>query len=843
MMLKFIDNEKKGGFGKLSKGWRMMFADTDVEKMRMTLSKSRDALRMSSAMFRWSLGDAKVDSSVGIGYTGLAAALDRMNQGRATSLPPLHPPPHSDLPDLPVAIEQSPLPPVPSITSSTVGRSSTTNLRNRSEDYHVRTDAESLHRMRTRELDDNAHYARNDDNFHPPPIHDRPVSRGSASMQRRNSWRNPSARSSEMTTSSVRDTAYQRGLQPQSEPFYEDEAMRSSRTLIEDQILDLDLQDTYPNEGTYRKADVVSAPRWNPRQVASSRAGGKAALVSAVQQRNHRTLEQLLEGGARADGRVESAMLRTAAQNRDSESISLLLRHGVDVNSLDNEGFSPLFTVTQVSFFEGAKLLLKNGADPNLSAGPDSESPLALAAGENRIDLVQMYLKHGGDPDLVMASGNTAMIRAMNQTASTQLVELLLTSGADPNAKSGEGATPLFQAIQANRVDLMTVLLDHKANPNLPGPKHPLWPSTYKPKALQLLLARGADHKKTPGIMELAASLKKMESIAILIKAGVTPNARKDGAYTPLCSAIRDNSADILTFLLDNGADPNYKASEYPAWKCITHSRIHFLPQLVAAGADLHNPKGIIETAVEFNDKEALMYLLDQGVNPNDRTPQGRTALTTAIRDDRSELVDILLANRADPAGRGEDWPLCMAVKRPAILKKLLGTISNPRAFRGVIEMAVVADQLESIKHLLKAGVSVEDKNCGVFSPLTTAIRERNKEITRFLLDEAEADPNAPGEHLPLVKALRRYETGDPEIIHMLLARGADINKMHRGWNPVLQAVENGDADILRLLIDRGGPVDLQAKDESGRPVIDIVTERGWEEGLSLMFPNAEARQ
>jgi ankyrin repeat protein len=144
---------------------------------------------------------------------------------------------------------------------------------------------------------------------------------------------------------------------------------------------------------------------------------------------------------------------------------------------------------------------------------------------------------------------------------------------------------------------------------------------------------------------------------------------------------------------------------------------------------------------------------------------------------------------------------------------------------------------------LLAAGISVEDKNCGVFSPLTTAIRERHKHIVRYLLDEANADPNAPGEHLPLVKALRRLLPGDTEVLIMLLTRGADINKMHRGWNAILQAVENGDADILRLIIEKGGSVDLQAIDETGRPVVEIVSERGWEEGLALLFPNASTRQ
>lgn len=261
----------------------------------------------------------------------------------------------------------------------------------------------------------------------------------------------------------------------------------------------------------------------------------------------------------------------------------------------------------------------------------------------------------------------------------------------------------------------------------------------------------------------------------------------------------------------------------------------------MAHGGDLNKPKGIIETAVAHNDKEAILYLLDQGVNPNDRCPEGgATPLTTAIRENRGELVDLLLSRGADPAVRGENWPLCMAVKQPSILKKLLAATPNPRAFRGVVEMAVVANQLESVKLLLAAGVSVEDKNCGVFSPLTSAIREGRKDIVRYLLDQAGADPNGPGEHLPMVKALRKYN-GDPEIIQLLLSRGADINKMHRGWNPVLQAVENGDAEVLKLLIDMGGPVDLQALNEEGRPVIDIVTERGWEEGLALLFPNTNA--
>jgi ankyrin repeat protein len=159
------------------------------------------------------------------------------------------------------------------------------------------------------------------------------------------------------------------------------------------------------------------------------------------------------------------------------------------------------------------------------------------------------------------------------------------------------------------------------------------------------------------------------------------------------------------------------------------------------------------------------------------------------------------------------------------------------------MEMAVVADQLESIKLLLAAGVSVESKNGGVFSPLTTSIREDRKGIFQYLINEAGADVNAPGEHLPIIKAIRRHRDNDLSYIEALLEKGADPNLMYRGWNAVLQAVENGDSSVLRMLVQKGGGVDLQAKDESGRTVIEVVNERGWDEAVAILLENDDERR
>ncbi|EXJ92782.1 hypothetical protein A1O3_01334 [Capronia epimyces CBS 606.96] len=846
MLTKFLENEKKTGLGKLRKGWHAVFTDADIDKVRDSLAMSRETLRVSALVFRWSLGDAKSNPSMGIGYTGLTAVLERLNAKKAPVALPVAPCPTEmgiGYAGLAAVVERI------SARKASSTRAPAAAPRPPSEppsEPPAEPPAEPSAELPTRL------YAPPVPNTLPPlppdkgphytlfPRPDAPLSAYGA-LDRHHFKRAPSTISSKLTTSSAtRET----GL-PIHEHSSASEILLSdhgsvksadSMTQIEDMIHEIELNDRLSTKAVRIKAEPTTVPRWTPKQTTGANSAPlRAALLSAVQQRKHKMIEQLLDCGVPPDSGLEVNVLREAVLNRDPETVRLLLLFGADPNAADRHGLTPLYTATELGSLEVTKLLLKYGGDPNLPAGPEYLSPLGMSVVEDRAEFVHLCLTYGGDANLNMPNGNTLLIQAISETTPQKLLELMLNYGSDPNGKNSEGQTPLIAAIQARRIDLTTVLLDHGANPNLPGPKHPLWSATYLPRALQLLLSRGADTKKCPGVLELATSINNVDSVITLLKAGVDPNAKNDGTYTPLCTAIRDNRAELVSLLLANGADPNVMASEYPAWKCVSRHRTQLLPELVAAGADLHKPKGILEKAVAHNNKEAVMYLLGQGVDPNARSVEGHTALTTAIRDDRHEFIDMLLARGADPGVRGQEWPISMAVKRPEILKKLLPHVANPRAVKGVIEQAVEANQLESVKLLLKAGVSVEDKTGGVFSPLTTAIREHYPEIVRFLLDEAGADVNAPGEHLPIIKAVRRCRGTNTDILEMLLARGADINLMYRGWNAVLQAVENGDANILRLLVERGGGVDLQVTDESGRTVMEIVNERGWDEAVTIL--------
>ncbi|KAI0968908.1 ankyrin repeat-containing domain protein [Xylaria arbuscula] len=814
-------SEERGGAGKkFSRGWRRMFSGNEIPKMRQALGKTRESLRMSALMFQWSIGEAKIDESLGIGYTALSAALDRL-EGTSSKASLAKDSPAMDASFMSHNIDQtqvveialdehiSPshtlaLPRANTIRSSTSGPPMQFSLR---DDHAARI----------------------------PDMPPEPSWNGLGQIDVRR--QTPSHHTDTLSTRS----AHSRTTPPSDPP----EDLRSAG-LAELQNLGLSdteyIQDLKPTKVVRLPVNPSKMPRWVPRNsIGADTPSLKLNLITAIRERNSKAVEQLLDRGVPANVGPDYHAINEAIRQHDIEIVRLLLLFDADPNSSGHQGLSPLVVAVEEGFLDAAALLLKYGADSNLPPASDHDSPFAVATIKGDTHFIRLFLMYGADTNQITADGETILTKIINHKCNKSLIDMTLNYGADANGKSREGETALFRAINSGRVDIVTSLLDHGANPNLPGPKHMLWPATYQPKCLQVLLTRGADFRKTPGIMELATSINKIDSVSVLLNAGVDPNSKKDGVYTPLCSAIRDNRSDIFHLLLSNGADPNVPASEYPCSKCVTHNRLQFLPHLVASGGNLNSPKGIAETAVQFDNMDALSWLLDNGVSPNDQAPDTRaTPLTTAIRLNKPDFVEVLLSRGANPNIRGQDWPVCMAVRYPVILKRLLPALAQPRAFKGVMEMAVSANKLDSVKLLLAAGVNVEDRNGGVFSPLTTAIRERHKDIVQYLLDEAGADPNSPGEHLPIVKALRRYEPPDTEIIEMLLRKGADPNKVYRGHSAIIQAVEMGDSLILRLLIEKWG-VDLDAIDDSGRTPLEIADMRGWEEGKDILIRGKKA--
>ncbi|CZT23645.1 related to ankyrin 3 [Ramularia collo-cygni] len=795
---RLVAGEKSSGLGRLGKGLLSMFSDNDLDKLRTTLASTRAALSVSAMMFGSTIVESKYDSDRGIGLTALAAilqipdptkggtALQTIEESTRANLPPRTGPPPS---------KAGPFPPTPAFAAGS-------NL------YAPRVSS------------------RRDMNLASP------ASASEASdgtFERRQTPASSSAKS--LTTSQSRSDRSSIAIDSISD-FTDITSILNMHPQMDGPNSHANSIEQVPKQATRMQVDPSKASRWTPKHVGYVPDSSNIALASAVQHRDQKMVEQLLDCGLSP----QTKFLGVAIANHDLQTLQLLLAFGAAPTAKDVDGNTLLHIATKHSFYEAAQLLIKYGAQPNASGGPNGETPLSMCSTGNRFNFAMLYLQYGADCNAPQTNGETPFTQAMNLTTSLQLVQAMLVYGADVNLKNEHGETPLFKALNAKRQDLFTLLLDSGADANMPGPKILLWPAVHlnQLQMLETLLERGADLRRAPGLLELATSSNHRPIIDLLLKRGADVNSKKDGIYTPLCSAIRDNREDLVDMLLASGADPNLAALEYPLFKCVSYHRTYLMPKLLDAGASPHEPRGIVEHAVAKNDKDALIFLLNHNCDPNARSEKNHTALTTAICENRTEMIDILLAHGADPAVRGQEWPMTLAVHNPDILAKILPYIPEEKINNGAIETAVVADKLDSVKLLLAKGKDIEGRTGGVFSPLTTSIRENRKSIFMYLC-EAGADVNSPGEHLPIIKAIRRHREDDMSYIEHLLERGADINLMYRGWNAVLQALDNGDMQTLRLLAARGHP-DLTARDEHGRSVEELMLDRGMEQEIQILL-------
>lgn len=132
----------------------------------------------------------------------------------------------------------------------------------------------------------------------------------------------------------------------------------------------------------------------------------------------------------------ESA-LHMVTKRRDLTWMQFLIARGANVNIRDSKGATPLVAACNLSFVEGAALLVEFGArvDESNSAG---ETPLITAVHNRNIEMIRILLKAGANPDRADNSGRSARDYArLAPNAATLLSEI--DTNAKPKAKPGQG--------------------------------------------------------------------------------------------------------------------------------------------------------------------------------------------------------------------------------------------------------------------------------------------------------------------------------------------------------------------------------------------------------------------
>jgi ankyrin repeat protein len=380
--------------------------------------------------------------------------------------------------------------------------------------------------------------------------------------------------------------------------------------------------------------------------------------------------QSLLERGADVNAldKDHQTPLLLAMQYDRSDLVRFLLEHGADPNLEGASGKTPLHMLSDCRadcILVVAQSLLERGADVN-ALDKDHQTPLLLAARYERSDLVRLLLEHGADPNLEGGGGETPLhilsghrVSDYHRADYILVAHLLLERGTHVNARDKYHQTPLLLAVRHERSDLVRVLLEHGADPNLEG-------AGGKTPLHMLSGHRMSDYHRADYI--LVAQL--------LLERGVDVNARDKDHQTPLLLAVRYDRSDLVRFLLEHGADPNlddgggktplHILSGYRVFNYHCADYILVVAQLLLErGADVNARDKDHETplllAVRYESSDLVRLLLEHGANPNMDNNEGNTPLHTLFlkrnynNDNDVLILRLLLEHGADTGARNKN--------------------------------------------------------------------------------------------------------------------------------------------------------------------------------------------
>jgi uncharacterized protein len=401
-------------------------------------------------------------------------------------------------------------------------------------------------------------------------------------------------------------------------------------------------------------ADVKASNRYTVTPISLAAANGNAQIVNA-----------LLEAGADPNTLTaeNETVLMTASRSGNVNAVRLLLVKGARVN--EKEGFlgeTALMWSAAENHLEITKALVEAGGSINTistvldtpklsfprSGGPNTPFPrggwtaLMFAARQGALDTAKFLATNGADLNIQDPDGTTALGFAIIN-AHYELAAELVKAGANPNIADTSGAAALYLAVDMHTlrwtfgrpapiandrmtpVELVRILLDHKADPNQ--------------KLKRAMLARGHDSGErflnagsTP-VMR-AAKASDYELVKLLIDRGADPSITMPNGTTVLMLA-----AGVGSPALDQ---PN--AVEAPRlWKATEDS---VLKTLEVCGDRCGDPNAFNDAGATAlvgalgRGEPAVRWLLARGARPDMKNKTGQTVYDTAMgRGSRASRV------------------------------------------------------------------------------------------------------------------------------------------------------------------------------------------------------------
>ncbi len=431
-----------------------------------------------------------------------------------------------------------------------------------------------------------------------------------------------------------------------------------------------------------------------------------------------------------------------------------------------------LMYAAELGDVEGAKVALADGADANYISHPFGMSVLHSAAFEGYADIIVLLLKHGANINITDEYGATPLEMAASSNKKS-VVEVLLAKGADPNKAENQnsikaGYTPLHAAASDGLLDIASLLLDHgaKVNPLTSEGATPLDLAEGATTA-ELLLTHGAQIggysedgetrlQAVDQALFTAILAGNVRGVRAAIGRGAHVDIRNSLHLTPLIQAVNMGRVEVVSALVENGADVN------------------------RMGTRFISPESPLHWAAARGQRDIVEILLRNGANPNAKGDMQQTPVDYAKDADTASLLFKFGASAAD----------------------------STQLFCGLLSVSDGPLAELFLSHGFDANSQVG--GCKDTTPLFSAIFHRHPAVAQALLDHG-ADPNLSGKN---PKGTPLSIATDAEIVTQLLAHGAKIDALDEDGNTALiNASRYYSTDVVIVLLSNKANTGIKGKD------------------------------
>ena len=231
-------------------------------------------------------------------------------------------------------------------------------------------------------------------------------------------------------------------------------------------------------------------------------------------------------------------------------------------------------------------------------------------------------------------------------------------------------------------------------------------------------------------------------------------------------------------------------------------------------------------TAADNGINNAVQFHLDMGVNINDVDSNGRTALMLASKAGHEEIVETLLSAGANGSQDSHSRGGQVLLKRgadPNIQKKDGATALMYASQNGYSEVVQI---------LLKGGADPNIQKKDGATALMYASQNGRSEVVQILL-KGGADTNSRTEN-GVTSLMVASENGHFEVVQILLKGGADPNIQEEdGWNALMFASENGHFKVVQILLKGGAEPNIQ---EDKWNALMLASENGHFEVVQILL-------